>query len=82
MTEKWMSEERGRGCSSMHGELPSRGNPCWGISRKHVAGALKIAGDSAPGPDGVPFEAWRRLGALGPSMIYEVLRSVMQEGAG
>eukprot|EP00959_Pyramimonas_sp_CCMP1952_P357118 7477544-Pyramimonas_sp.AAC.1 len=33
-------------------------------SRRHMQRAIALSGNSAPGPNGIPYSAWRRLGAL------------------
>lgn len=77
---KWMQEKK-ETVHSMHSLLPGEHDVGWKVTRKHVARAIKIAGNSAPGPDGIPFEVWRKLGPLGSSIIHRVLLSSMEEGA-
>ena len=43
----------------------------WRVRRKDVETAIRHSGNSAPGPDGIPFKAWRALGALGISILYD-----------
>ena len=43
----------------------------WKLRKKDVEKALKMAGDSRPGPDGIPFSAWRALGPLGITALWE-----------
>lgn len=44
----------------------------WRLRRKDLTVALRIAGNSRPGPDGITYSAWRRLGPLGLSILYDV----------
>ena len=46
----------------------------WKLRTKDVQRALRIAGNSRPGPDGVPFGAWRRLGPLAVHLLWEAGR--------
>ena len=32
--------------------------------------AIRLSGSSSPGPDGVPFKAWRKLGPLGAKVLH------------
>ncbi len=36
----------------------------WEISVGHVAKAVRQAGSTAPGPDGIPYSFWKEIGAL------------------
>ena len=52
--------------------VPSVSQPAsaWKVRRRDVARALRLAGNSRPGPDGVPFAAWRRLGSLAANVLF------------
>ncbi|CAK0822989.1 unnamed protein product [Prorocentrum cordatum] len=50
----------------------------WRIRRKDVENAIRHSGNSAPGPDGVPFRAWRALGPLGVSILFNVAQCFEQ----
>ena len=52
--------------------LPTSGAACWKITREHVARAIRCAKNSAPGPDGIPSEAWRALQDFGLSVLTPV----------
>ena len=57
--------------------LPAAGHRCWEIRRKDVERAVADSGDSSPGPDGLSFAAWRRLGPLGVDILYDALIKLM-----
>jgi len=44
---------------------------CWVPSRCDMAKGIRAASKSAPGPDGIPYAAWRALGDLGVDILYE-----------
>ena len=44
----------------------------WCIRKTDIERAIRHSGNSAPGPDGVPFQAWRALGPLGASILFDV----------
>ena len=46
----------------------------WEISPDDVREAIRRTASSAPGPDGIPYAAWRRLGPLAETCIYEAAK--------
>ena len=38
--------------------------------------AVRYSGNSAPGPDGIPFKAWRAFGPLGVSILHGVAQTL------
>ena len=34
-----------------------------------------------PGPDGIPYKAWRELGETGVDILWEVMKELKQDGA-
>ena len=48
----------------------------WRVRRRDVVRALRLAGNSRPGPDGIPFEAWRRLEQLGVNILFAVAQQL------
>eukprot|EP00959_Pyramimonas_sp_CCMP1952_P195151 4080682-Pyramimonas_sp.AAC.1 len=36
--------------------------------------AIALSGNSAPGPNGMPYSAWRRLGALAVDVLHEAFQ--------
>ena len=49
------------------------------VSRKHVVQAIERSNDSSPGPHGIPYRAWRRMGADAADVLYEALRAMVSE---
>ena len=54
-------------------QLP-RGSNHWRIRREDIQKAIHHSGNSAPGPDGIPFKAWRRLGPLAVTILMDVVQ--------
>ena len=50
--------------------FPTGSDQRWLLDKKHVAQAIKIAKESSPGPDGIPYKAWKKLGDLGVDVLY------------
>lgn len=46
------------------------------IRRRDVELAIERTGTSAPGPDGIPYAAWRHLGPLGVDVLWAVARAM------
>ena len=46
-----------------------------------MAKALKQAHPSAPGPDGIPYVAWQRLGHCAQEVLYQAATALTQPGA-
>ncbi|MFM7980300.1 MAG: hypothetical protein ACKPKO_13390, partial [Candidatus Fonsibacter sp.] len=44
----------------------------WGLTYQHVELVVKFSNNSSPGPDGIPYGAWRQLGHLGVVAIHAV----------
>ena len=52
----------------------------WKVRRKDVQAAIDRAGASAPGPDGIPYAAWKALGPLGCDILFGAAKCLEQEG--
>ena len=53
----------------------------WAPTRKDMSKALRLAGNTSPGPDGIPFSAWRALGETGLNTLHDVACALRHEGA-
>ena len=53
----------------------------WRVRRCDVEQAIRAAGDTSPGPDGIPFAAWRSIKGLGVSILLGVARQLEREDA-
>eukprot|EP00959_Pyramimonas_sp_CCMP1952_P396352 8304293-Pyramimonas_sp.AAC.1 len=51
------------------------------VSAAHVRQALKGAGATAPGPDGIPYSFWRGIGEVGVEVLVDTLQAMMAEGS-
>ena len=72
-----MRDERGEVASG----LRSKDSPRWRVRRQDVARAVRISGNGSPGPDGIPYKAWRKLGELGVDILHEAMDDLMGEDA-
>ena len=46
-----------------------------------VRRAIAITGNTSPGPDGVPFEAWRLFGDFAVNLLFEAANDLIADGA-
>ena len=72
---QWLAEEFPEG-------PPWRANASctdWFISALDIGEAINKAPDTAPGPDGIPYKAWKRLGLLGSSILHKVAKRLVTQ---
>ena len=53
----------------------------WEVSIENVLHAIKVAPSTAPGPDGIPYRAWKKLGPLGASVLHGAIRRLGEDSA-
>ena len=53
----------------------------WRIQRKHVAKAIDRAPDTMPGPDGIPYSAWKRFRFIATDIVWEAILALGEEDA-
>ena len=49
------------------------------LSKKHINRAIRHSNNSAPGPDGIPFLAWRRAKDLSTQILYDAAQVMFSE---
>ena len=54
---------------------------CWTINKAEFDDLLALKKDSAPGPDGIPFSAYRCAGGLGSQFLFNAHRALVEGGA-
>ena len=59
--------------------LPLPPADVWRIRRHDVAKAVRLSGDSAPGPDGIPYKAWRSVGKLAVDVLWDVIHALASD---
>ncbi|CAK0852851.1 unnamed protein product [Prorocentrum cordatum] len=64
------------------GAVLNPSDPRWQIRRNDVRKALQVAGNSATGPDGISFGAWRALGELAVDTLHEALQAMLSGDGG
>ena len=48
----------------------------WKVRRRDVRTAIRRSNNSMPGPDGIPYKAWRKLGELGVEIIFGMVKEL------
>jgi hypothetical protein len=56
--------------------FPAVPTDSWHIRRRDVAKAVRCAGRSAPGPDGLPYAAWKATGGYGIDLLWQSARQL------
>jgi hypothetical protein len=77
--QSWLEETYPAG-EGLQG-LPARNDRVWRLRRRDVARAVQQAGRSSPGPDGIPYAAWRALGPYGIDSLWEAMHELEGEDA-
>ena len=72
--ERWMLEAYldGQGLD----KLPPPESSAWKVRRRDIARAVRLAGKSAPGPDGIPYCAWQSLQDYGVDCLWDVMQEL------
>ena len=60
----------------MHASILNPKDPEWKVTFKDVKKALRLAGSSSPGPDGIPFLAYNKLGVLSQTILFHAIRQL------
>jgi len=51
------------------------------LTKEEIAHALsKCSSSSAPGPDGIPYSTWKRVNAIHPSILFQILSPLVSLG--
>ena len=51
------------------------------LRRRHIKRAVKLTGNTAPGPDGIPFKVWRLFGDLAVDLLFDAFKGLIAEDA-
>ena len=51
----------------------------WLLTQQHVEVAIKHSNNSSPGPDGIPYASWRKMGHLAVTVLHEAARQIQEE---
>ena len=43
----------------------------WQLRKSDIAEAICLSGNTAPGPDGIPYKVWRQLGQVAVDPLHE-----------
>ena len=51
----------------------------WKVRLAHVKKAIKITNNSSPGPDGIPYVAWRKAADIAAPILVDVSRCLQKD---
>ncbi len=77
LLKQWLAEEFGTEKIFREGD----GNN-FDLQRDEMQKTIKNAPATMPGPDGIPYLAWKRLGILGTDCLFNAAVALGEEGAG
>ncbi|CAK0844109.1 unnamed protein product [Prorocentrum cordatum] len=77
LEDTFMRDERGRVASG----LRDTSSPSWQVRRRDVHRAIKLSGNGAPGPDGILYKAWKKVGDLGVEILFEAVLDLAKPDA-
>jgi hypothetical protein len=81
LLQQWLREDIPLQPGTAHASgLTPPADPRWAIRRSDVRRAVDASPNSAPGPDGIPFLAWRQLGGLGVDVLHAAMQDITAEG--
>ena len=89
LTRHWAEQFRAKGVSNEDAvdtwcaDMPkfSEVMPRCEVTKEHIIRAIKAAGATAPGPDGIPYSFWQGLGEVGVTVLYDTLMALMEDGS-
>ena len=61
--------------------LPSENDPSWALDKDDIRRAIKRSPNTSPGPDGIPFGAWRKLGELAVDTLFRAYQSLSSDNS-
>lgn len=51
-------------------KVPQAADACWTLTREHVAESRRRSHETSPGPDGIPYMAYRKLGSYAVACLH------------
>jgi exonuclease III len=57
-------------------DFPSKEPDQWSVRKSDIKKAISVANRSAPGPDGIPYKAWKLLGETAVNVLWRVAREL------
>ena len=52
----------------------------WTLTHEHIRESLKRCHETAPGPDGIPYKAYKKLGNYASSFLFDVAEDLQELG--
>ena len=65
---------------SQRAPLPTE-ESAWQVGVEDIERAVELAGNSAPGPDGIPYAAWKLSGAQAIQVLYDAMCALQSDQA-
>ena len=78
LATRWLHEEAGRDRAR---KLPHRSSDRWKVTQEDMRQAIRLSPSSSPGPDGIPFAAWRAISDIAVPLLQAVYEQLAAGGA-
>ena len=74
--DEWLDDdEDNKPCSDLFNVSPSQ----FKLKKRNIKHAIKYSNNSSPGPDGIPFGAWRRCIKLSTEVLFDAVQPLLRE---
>ena len=74
--EEWLAQDAARRPPEQRRPFPANQ---FRLKKKHIRDAIRSSRSSSPGPDGLPFLAWRRVESLAVEVLHETFGDICSE---
>jgi hypothetical protein len=82
LLNEWLNVELPRRVDGLGAAgLPGTSFQGWQIQREDVEHAVQKSGNSMPGPDRIPYKAWRALGDFGVDLLFDAMQTLAMDDA-
>ena len=54
----------------------------WTLTREHIVESIRRSHETSPGPDGIPYKAYKKLGSYGVGFLLDVAEDLQEPHAG
>jgi hypothetical protein len=61
--------------------LPKPDDDRWKVRKRDLSKAIRGSRNSSPGPDGIPYKAWRELGDTGLNTLWDAMKELEEDDA-
>ena len=60
-------------------KLPPAADACWHITKEHVLESVRRSHETSPGPDGIPYKAFKKLGLYAVEYLFDAAEDLQED---